>query len=148
MCVCGVNAGGMGLGAAGGAAIARRMAITELPQMVAAFHSLVGLAAVTTSIASFMAHPALAAPIHLTASYLGTLIGAVTLTGAPTPPSQRLLQPALQGDRASRCTDRPPAVVAVCRDTARVQVCSLAPVCIPDCMHLFVLINPCNRCHM
>lgn len=73
----------MGLGAAGGAVIAKRMAITDLPQMVAAFHSLVGLAAVTTSIASFMAHPGLADPIHLTSTYLGTLIGAVTLTGRP-----------------------------------------------------------------
>ena len=74
-------AGGMGLGAAAGTTIAKRMAITELPQMVAAFHSLVGLAAVTTSIASFMAHPDPSNTIHLTSSYLGTLIGAVTLTG-------------------------------------------------------------------
>ena len=74
----------MGLGAAGGAAIAHRMAITDLPQMVAAFHSLVGFAAVATSIASFMAHPNLGDNIHLTASYLGTLIGAITLTGEAT----------------------------------------------------------------
>lgn len=79
-------AAGMGVGALGGAAIARRMAITELPQMVAAFHSLVGLAAVATSIASFMAHPDLSDPIHVTSSFLGTLIGAVTLTGAGTRP--------------------------------------------------------------
>ena len=64
-----------------GASLARRMAITELPQMVAGFHSLVGLAAVTTSIASYIAHPELMDATHLTSTYLGTFIGAVTLTG-------------------------------------------------------------------
>lgn len=78
---CSACAGGMGLGAAAGTLIAKRMAITELPQMVAAFHSLVGLAAVATSVASYMAHPDPSNTIHLTSSYLGTLIGAVTLTG-------------------------------------------------------------------
>ena len=60
------------------------MKITDLPQMVAAFHSLVGLAAVTTSVANYMGHnPALAMDsVHLVATYLGTWIGAVTLTGA------------------------------------------------------------------
>ena len=59
------------------------MKITDLPQMVAAFHSLVGLAAVTTSVANYMGHdPALAMDsVHLVATYLGTWIGAVTLTG-------------------------------------------------------------------
>ena len=71
----------MGVGGALGAFIANRMAITELPQMVAAFHSLVGLAAVTTSIASYIAHPELADPTHLTSTFLGAFIGAVTLTG-------------------------------------------------------------------
>ena len=41
-----------------------------------------GLAAVATSVASYMAHPAaLADPVHLTSTFLGTFIGAVTLTG-------------------------------------------------------------------
>ena len=71
----------MALGGAAGAAVARRMAITELPQMVAGFHSLVGLAAVTTSIASYIAHPELLDPTHLTSTFLGAFIGAVTLTG-------------------------------------------------------------------
>ena len=59
------------------------MKITDLPQMVAAFHSLVGLAAVTTSVANYMGHdPAVAMDsVHLVATYLGTWIGAVTLTG-------------------------------------------------------------------
>ena len=72
----------MGVGGALGAGIATRMAITELPQMVAGFHSLVGLAAVTTSIASYIAHPELMDPTHLTSTFLGAFIGAVTLTGA------------------------------------------------------------------
>ena len=71
----------MALGGAAGAAVARRMAITDLPQMVAGFHSLVGLAAVTTSIASYIAHPELMDPTHLTSTFLGAFIGAVTLTG-------------------------------------------------------------------
>lgn len=56
------------------------MAITDLPQMVAAFHSLVGLAAVNTSIASYMMHPG-GDMVHSVATLLGTFIGAITLTG-------------------------------------------------------------------
>jgi NAD/NADP transhydrogenase beta subunit len=36
-----LSAGSLGLGAAAGHIVAKRMAITDLPQMVAAFHSLV-----------------------------------------------------------------------------------------------------------
>jgi NAD(P) transhydrogenase len=50
--VCGL----MGVGAALGARIAQSIKITELPQMVAGFHSLVGFAAAATSIASVMVH--------------------------------------------------------------------------------------------
>jgi NAD(P) transhydrogenase len=50
--VCGL----MGVGAALGAWIAKSIKITELPQMVAGFHSLVGFAAAATSIASVMVH--------------------------------------------------------------------------------------------
>ena len=46
----------MGVGAALGAWIAKSIKITELPQMVAGFHSLVGFAAAATSIASVMVH--------------------------------------------------------------------------------------------
>ncbi len=45
----------------------------------------VGGAAVCTSIAAYMAHPELADPVHLGATWFGTFIGAVTLTGAPRP---------------------------------------------------------------
>jgi NAD(P) transhydrogenase len=90
--VYGQLAGAMALGGGLGGAIANYMKITELPQMVAAFHSLVGFAAAATSVASFMhlADPAGALDhgtldnVHKTAIYLGTLIGAVTLTGSAT----------------------------------------------------------------
>lgn len=74
--------GSMAVGGTVGASIAKRMKITELPQMVAGFHSLVGLAAVTTSVAAYMAHPELNDPTHLTSTFLGAFIGAVTLTGS------------------------------------------------------------------
>ena len=73
--------GALGLGGAAGAALARRMAITELPQMVAAFHSLVGLAAVTSAVASYMGGGH-ADGVALTSTFLATFIGAVTLTGS------------------------------------------------------------------
>jgi len=43
----------LGLGGAAGLVLGKRVAVTELPQTVAAFHALVGLAAVTTSLASY-----------------------------------------------------------------------------------------------
>ncbi|PSC75818.1 NAD(P) transhydrogenase, mitochondrial [Micractinium conductrix] len=72
------------VGAAAGSAVALHIAITSLPQMVAAFHSLVGLAAVCTSLSSFMAGSGAghAEGVHLTTTLLGTFIGAVTLTGS------------------------------------------------------------------
>jgi len=44
----------MTAGGLAGTILGKRVAVTELPQTVAAFHSLVGLAAVTTSMASYM----------------------------------------------------------------------------------------------
>ena len=44
----------MGIGGLIGAIVAQRVAITDLPQLVAAFHSFVGLAAVLTAFSSFM----------------------------------------------------------------------------------------------
>jgi len=75
-------------GGAIGTIISRKMAITDLPQLVAAFHSFVGLAAVLTSVASFMTDHMFistgvaAAVIQKTAIYLGALIGGVTFTGS------------------------------------------------------------------
>merc|ERR1719326_1044538 len=53
-----------------------------LPQTVAAFHSLVGLAAMVTSIASFQAHPTVGCNLHNVAAIAGDFIGGVTLTGS------------------------------------------------------------------
>uniref|UniRef100_A0A7S1T8B3 proton-translocating NAD(P)(+) transhydrogenase n=1 Tax=Tetraselmis chuii TaxID=63592 RepID=A0A7S1T8B3_9CHLO len=71
----------VGGGAVVGLAIASRCAITDLPQLVAAFHSLVGLAAAITSIASYAAHPS-PDVVHNVAIWLGTLIGGITFTGS------------------------------------------------------------------
>lgn len=70
-----------------GLTIAKRIEISDLPQLVAAFHSLVGLAAVLTCVAEYMieyphldAHPA--ANVVKTVAYLGTYIGGVTFSGS------------------------------------------------------------------
>ena len=70
----------MGIGGAFGGYLAKKMAITDLPQMVAGFHSLVGLAAVATSVSSYLAHGA-GDGVELTATFLGALIGTITMTG-------------------------------------------------------------------
>ena len=79
----------MGLGGATGAVIARRIPMTAMPQLVAAFHSLVGLAAVLVAAAALYAPQAfgigMASDIHAQALLemsLGTAIGAVTFTGS------------------------------------------------------------------
>lgn len=69
-----------GIGSAIGALIGRRITPTELPQMVAALHSVVGLAAVLTSIGSVMAAIHHIDLLHLVTGYLGVLIGGVTST--------------------------------------------------------------------
>uniref|UniRef100_A0A0G4GI47 NAD(P) transhydrogenase, mitochondrial n=1 Tax=Chromera velia CCMP2878 TaxID=1169474 RepID=A0A0G4GI47_9ALVE len=74
-------AGLMAAGSAAGLAVGQRVQVTELPQTVAAFHSLVGLAAMVTSIASFGLHPD-ANMLHKVSAILGDFIGGVTLTGS------------------------------------------------------------------
>jgi len=70
------------IGGSAGAYVSAKVAITDLPQLVAAFHSFVGLAAVLTSVSSFLLHPASGDIVHDVAVYLGTAIGAVTFTGS------------------------------------------------------------------
>eukprot|EP00494_Astrolonche_serrata_P006127 UN06144 len=79
-----------GLGGAGistGLYIAKKVEVTELPEMVAAFHSLVGVAAAATAIGShindvghFATDPT--AGVHQGAIWAGTLIGIITFTGS------------------------------------------------------------------
>ncbi|KAL2269696.1 hypothetical protein VTJ83DRAFT_1880 [Remersonia thermophila] len=62
--------------------IGKRITPTDLPQTVAALHSVVGLAAVLTSIGSVMADIDHASVLHLVSAYLGVLIGGITFTGS------------------------------------------------------------------
>ncbi|KAG9242005.1 NAD(P) transhydrogenase, alpha chain [Calycina marina] len=71
-----------GVGALVGLMIGRRTTATDLPQTVAALHSVVGLAAVLTSYGSVMADIGDISMLHLVAGYLGVLIGGVTFTGS------------------------------------------------------------------
>jgi NAD(P) transhydrogenase subunit beta len=80
---------GLGLGGAIGAVIARRVPMTAMPELVAAFHSLVGMAAVLVAAAAFYAPTAFdigtAGHIHkatLVEMSLGVAIGAITFTGS------------------------------------------------------------------
>ncbi|MCQ3943203.1 MAG: NAD synthetase, partial [Alphaproteobacteria bacterium] len=80
---------GLGLGGGIGAVIARRVPMTAMPELVAAFHSLVGLAAVLVAAAAFYAPAAfdigIRGAIHkssLVEMALGVAIGAITFTGS------------------------------------------------------------------
>lgn len=71
-----------GTGALVGAVIGRRITPTGLPQTVAALHSVVGLAAVLTSIGSVLVDIADISTLHMVTAYMGVLIGGVTFTGS------------------------------------------------------------------
>ncbi|KOS17185.1 NAD(P) transhydrogenase [Escovopsis weberi] len=70
------------IGAIAGMLIGKRITPTDLPQTVAALHSVVGLAAVLTSIGSVMADIADVSTLHMVTAYLGVLIGGITFTGS------------------------------------------------------------------
>lgn len=77
-----IGGGGL-IGIIGG----KKVEVTDLPQMVALFHSLVGAAAVITCIANFMyeqPHFATDPAVNVlkTSLFLGTYIGGVTFTGS------------------------------------------------------------------
>ncbi len=80
---------GIGLGGGIGAVIARRVPMTAMPELVAAFHSLVGMAAVLVAAAALYAPSAFdigaVGDIHkssLVEMSIGVAIGAVTFTGS------------------------------------------------------------------
>ncbi|KAF8623464.1 hypothetical protein AX15_006248 [Amanita polypyramis BW_CC] len=80
--VIGQFAGVAAMGGILGIIIGRRVTATELPQTVALLHSIVGLSAVLTSIASVLQDLAHASNLHLIAAYLGVVIGGITFTGS------------------------------------------------------------------
>ncbi|TGQ86903.1 NAD(P)(+) transhydrogenase (Re/Si-specific) subunit beta [Mesorhizobium sp. M8A.F.Ca.ET.208.01.1.1] len=80
---------GLAIGGGVGAVTARRIAMTSMPQLVAAFHSLVGLAAVMVAAAAIYAPESFgigtAGDIHAQALIemsIGVAIGAITFTGS------------------------------------------------------------------
>ena len=81
--------GGLVIGGGVGAVIARRIAMTQMPELVAAFHSLVGMAAVLVAAGALYAPEAFGIGsvgaikgATLVEMSLGAAIGAVTFTGS------------------------------------------------------------------
>jgi NAD(P) transhydrogenase subunit beta len=80
---------GLGLGGGIGAVIARRVPMTSMPELVAAFHSLVGMAAVLVAAGAFYAPTAFGIGTHghihkssLVEMSIGVAIGAITFSGS------------------------------------------------------------------
>ncbi|WP_298373732.1 NAD(P)(+) transhydrogenase (Re/Si-specific) subunit beta [Azospirillum sp.] len=80
---------GIAIGGAIGYVVAKKIEMTALPQLVAAFHSLVGLAAVFVALAAFYSPEAYGigsagaiAKGSLIEMALGTAVGAITFTGS------------------------------------------------------------------
>jgi NAD(P) transhydrogenase subunit beta len=78
---------GIAVGGAIGAVIARRVQMTQMPELVAAFHSLVGMAAVLIAIAAVENPAAFGLPVPLPTGnmlelFIGTFIGAITFSGS------------------------------------------------------------------
>lgn len=69
------------IGASVGTWQARRVEMTQMPEMIAMLHSFVGLAAVLVGFNSYLTE-AHADAVHLVEVFLGVLIGAVTFTGS------------------------------------------------------------------
>lgn len=86
----GLILGGIAVGGAVGAVIARKVAMTSMPQLVAAFHSLVGMAACLVAVAAIYTPAAYGilgdnGQVHLNSLIelsLGLAIGAITFTGS------------------------------------------------------------------
>ncbi len=79
---------GMLIGASIGLVLAKRVQMTQMPELVAMLHSFVGLAAVLVGFANFMDpgrlqhYTGVELTIHDVETYLGILIGAITLSGS------------------------------------------------------------------
>ncbi len=74
------------IGGSIGLMLARKVQMTQMPELVAILHSLVGLAAVLVGFANFMDHSIVLSgaekTIHDVETYLGILIGALTFSGS------------------------------------------------------------------
>ncbi len=76
------------IGGSVGLVLARRVQMTQMPELVAILHSLVGLAAVAVGFANFMDpgrlthYMGVELTIHDIETYIGVLIGAVTFSGS------------------------------------------------------------------
>jgi len=94
-----LSIGGLAIGGAIGAVIAKKIPMTDMPQLVAAFHSLVGMAAVLVAVAAFFSpgdfgilkdgvpssgilDATYIAPGSLLELGLGAVIGAITFSGS------------------------------------------------------------------
>jgi len=97
------------VGGAIGFMLAKKVVMTQMPELVAILHSLVGLAAVLVGFANFVGHnnqlTGAEATIHSVETYLGILIGALTFSGSVVAylklsariPGKPLLLPARHG---------------------------------------------------
>src|SRR6266513_920020 len=79
--------GGIAIGGVVGAVIARRVQMTQMPELGAAFHSLVGMAAVLIAIAAIHDPAAFGLPVPIPTGnklelFIGTFIGAITFSGS------------------------------------------------------------------
>ncbi len=77
---------GILIGGGIGLVLAKKVEMTQMPELVAMLHSLVGLAAVLVGFANFMDHTStltgIDKTIHDIETYLGVLIGALTFSGS------------------------------------------------------------------
>src|SRR2546429_8756376 len=79
--------GGMAVGGTVGAVVARWVQMTQMPELVAALHSLVGLAAVFIAVAALNNPAAMGLDVPITFGhkielFIGTFIGAITFSGS------------------------------------------------------------------